>query len=410
MPNFVVMPQRKGADNKLISYYGYTLSPNQLETGEGFLICRNVPIARVGDMDYLASELGLEGSDTITVARTADEVFSDAALASFEGKPATDEHPPELLTPDTFAIYAKGHAQNVRKGAGEWEGYVIADLHIQDEGLIREIQNGKREISCGYECDFVENDDGSYSQQNIRGNHVAVVTAGRAGKKAAILDSQVMAKAPERKKRSMKKKPNAILGLFAKAVRDASPEEIEEMAADAAEALEGAEDEVPPAAEDKAPETASLDAKMDRILDALEKMATAQAKPAADEVKDPLDSAIEALEGKDEATEGEESVVVPATEMDEEKTAPVGDKAALLSAFKAIRPAIAAIKDDAERRKVTDSFLSCFNSAEESDISKIVKTTHKNLQKATDSKSGIDLDACQSAYDKRNPHKNGGTR
>ena len=30
----------------MLAYYGYTISPNQLETVEGFLICRNVPIAR----------------------------------------------------------------------------------------------------------------------------------------------------------------------------------------------------------------------------------------------------------------------------------------------------------------------------------------------------------------------------
>ena len=46
----------------MISYYGYTISPNQIETGEGFLICRNVPIARTGDQEYLGSEIGMEGA------------------------------------------------------------------------------------------------------------------------------------------------------------------------------------------------------------------------------------------------------------------------------------------------------------------------------------------------------------
>ena len=41
----------------MISYYGYTISPNQIETGEGFLICRNVPIARTGDQEYLGLSL-----------------------------------------------------------------------------------------------------------------------------------------------------------------------------------------------------------------------------------------------------------------------------------------------------------------------------------------------------------------
>ena len=193
------------------AYYGYTLSPNQLETNEGFLICRNVPISRIGDQDYVGTEIGLDDATLHSVHRKPEEVFSDAALASFEGKPVTDDHPPELLTPDTARMYEKGHAQNIRPGAGEWDGYVLADLHIHDRDLIEKIQSGKREISCGYECEYVQEPDGSYSQHKIRGNHIAVVDKGRAGKRAAILDADITQaqKAPERTE-SMKKNSNCI--------------------------------------------------------------------------------------------------------------------------------------------------------------------------------------------------------
>ena len=46
----------------MIQYYGYTISPNQIETGEGFLICRNVPISRTGDQEYLGWEIGIPGA------------------------------------------------------------------------------------------------------------------------------------------------------------------------------------------------------------------------------------------------------------------------------------------------------------------------------------------------------------
>ena len=49
---------------KMLAYYGYTISPNQLETVEGFLICRNVPIARTGEMEYLESELRPDGDSS----------------------------------------------------------------------------------------------------------------------------------------------------------------------------------------------------------------------------------------------------------------------------------------------------------------------------------------------------------
>ena len=80
----------------MLAYYGYAISPNQIETGEGFLICRNVPIARIGVQEYLGREIGLSGADAerlITVTRPPEEVFSDAAMASFEGKPVTNDHP-----------------------------------------------------------------------------------------------------------------------------------------------------------------------------------------------------------------------------------------------------------------------------------------------------------------------------
>ena len=156
----------------MLAYYGYTISPNQIETGEGFLICKNVPIARTGTQDYLGSELGLSGGDSdriIAVLRSPDEVFSEAALASFEGKPVTNDHPPGLIGPDDVKNYEMGHAQNIRRGTGEWKDFMIADLHIHDRDLIDAIQNGKREISCGYECDYAKNEDGTYSQKNIRG-------------------------------------------------------------------------------------------------------------------------------------------------------------------------------------------------------------------------------------------------
>lgn len=339
----------------MLAYYGYTISPNQIETGEGFLICKNVPIARTGTQDYLGSELGLSGGDSgriIAVIRSPDEVFSEAALASFEGKPVTNDHPPGLIGPDEVKTYEMGHAQNIRRGTGEWKDYMIADLHIHDRDLIDAIQNGKREISCGYECDYVKNEDGTYSQKNIRGNHVAVVDRGRAGKRAAILDSDKKeAKKPERKAMS---KTGLFFKLFGQAVKDKSPEEIEQMAMDAAVALDAEETkgqeennlEEKKSPEDKpdgAGETAAkdseflnaLDKKIDRLLEFLD--------PATKkEEKDPMDEAIESLEGgKDEDPKGDdqengEAKVVPVGEMDEETNEGM-DKAIALGILKAMR-------------------------------------------------------------------------
>lgn len=390
----------------MLAYYGYTISPNQLETGEGFLICRNVPIARTGEMEYLASELGLDGSGHITVRRSLDEVFSDAALASFEGKPVTDEHPPELLTPDNCVRYIKGHAQNVRRGTGEWEGHVVADLHIHDESLIHEIQSGKREISCGYECTYSSNGDGTYSQQNIRGNHVAVVTRGRAGKNVAILDSDTInnkqAVKPERK--SMKK--GLFLKLFGQAAKGAAPEELEQLAMDAAEALESEDNAPTPnnvtAQGDNTPGTseAEMEVFAEKVAAMVLKKLGKQEQPTD---ADPLETAIQDLSGTKQNDATEEPEVVPAEESKKEISSSM-DKATVLNILKSVRPAVAGIKDAVERKKVTDSLLACITSGED-DNSKLVQVAQKNAKKATDSSVAVDLDACQAAYDKMNPHK-----
>ena len=85
----------------MLAYYGTEISPNQTETAEGFLICRNVPIARTGEMVYLARELRLDGDPErlVMVHRAPEDVFDPAAMASFEGKPVTDGHPPENVGP-----------------------------------------------------------------------------------------------------------------------------------------------------------------------------------------------------------------------------------------------------------------------------------------------------------------------
>ncbi|WP_062306595.1 DUF2213 domain-containing protein [Alicyclobacillus sendaiensis] len=175
------------------AYYGSRFSPNQTMTPEGFLVAHNVPIARTGWYEYWASEIGADtsnGDRVVKVYRSPEEVFAPAAMASFEGKPVTDDHPPSVVTPENAHLYAKGAVQNVRRGSGENSDLLLADLVIYDEQLIQEIRAGKREVSAGYECDYVDNGDGTYSQRNIVGNHVAVVYAGRAGDRVRILDQK----------------------------------------------------------------------------------------------------------------------------------------------------------------------------------------------------------------------------
>ena len=396
----------------MIQYYGYTISPNQIETGEGFLICRNVPISRTGDQEYLGWEIGIPGAggvQIVTVHRPPEEVFSTAALASFEGKPVTNDHPPVLIGPDDVKTYEMGHAQNVRRGDGEWEEYTLADLYIHDRELIDAVQSGKREISCGYECEYVPNGDGTYTQRNISGNHVAVVERGRAGKRAAILDSDKKnAKEPERKGNMNKK--GLFFKLFGQAVKDKSPEEIEQMAMDAAAALEAekpADGQAEGQKEEPAKETASdeavIDAIAEKILAKLEEKGACKKK---EETKDALDAALEKLtEGGDPGQAGETEKTSGYTEK-ETRTGTGMDRSTAAGILKAMRPAVAAIKDEKERLAVSDALIRLVMAEDsQDDISAILKASQANGKKAAVNTVTVDTDAIQDAYDAMNPHR-----
>lgn len=169
-----------------MAFYGNYISEHMVRTPEGYLICKQVPIGRSGKIQYLDSELGIGNAGTIiTVNREEKENMNPVTLASFEGKPITDGHPDVDVDPTNYNYYQKGHLQNVRSNGK----YIYADLFITDETLINEILNGnKREVSCGYDTEYKEN-NGNLYQTCIRGNHLAVVEEGRAGKRIRINDS-----------------------------------------------------------------------------------------------------------------------------------------------------------------------------------------------------------------------------
>ncbi len=202
-------------------YYGTRLSENiSRREPEGYLLCLNVPVARTGTQDYLPEELGLAtGSFSlpsgpgglISVYRPEEEVFAPETLASFEGMPVTNDHPLEGVDIENIRRLQMGHAHNIRRGTGEESDLLLADLIITDERLIEAILNGKREISCGYTYELAE-ENGRYIQRKIRGNHIAVVDAGRAGPRVSIKDK----KPNERSSVSMKKSLTKLLARMAK--------------------------------------------------------------------------------------------------------------------------------------------------------------------------------------------------
>ncbi|HEY8354205.1 MAG TPA: DUF2213 domain-containing protein [Methylophilaceae bacterium] len=169
------------------------LSPKQSLTPEGFLLCEEVPIARIGEQLYAAEELpNIEpaGDGIIKILRDPEEVFREETMASFEGKPVTLDHPNETVDPSNWKSLAVGIVQNVRRGEGIQDDLLIADLLITDQVGIEAVRGGLREVSCGYEADYEQIEPGRGRQTNIIGNHVALVERGRAGPRCSIQDKE----------------------------------------------------------------------------------------------------------------------------------------------------------------------------------------------------------------------------
>lgn len=188
---------------------------NTLEkTPEGFLLARDVAIARTGEMLYGPGEVFTEDSNgmripfpvgrdgIIHIHRDASEVFSADTIASAQGKPIVDEHPEyENVDPSNWRELAVGSVNNVRRGDGANSDLMIADFLITDAAAIQAVLDGKKEVSCGYDAKYEVLSPGYGKQHKIIINHVALVDSGRCGSRCAIGDRQTVV---QKRRRTMK--------------------------------------------------------------------------------------------------------------------------------------------------------------------------------------------------------------
>lgn len=125
--------------------------------------------------------------------RSPAEVFKVDSMQTFVMAPVTLRHPPEMVTTENAAQYTVGQlGENIRQDGI----HMIAPLVLNTASAIAAVEGGMREVSCGYACDLDETpgvspDGERYDarQYNIRGNHLAIVDAGRAGTAAIKFDA-----------------------------------------------------------------------------------------------------------------------------------------------------------------------------------------------------------------------------
>jgi uncharacterized protein len=168
-------------------------SPTRTKDGflraQGFISRSGVFIYRVRDADG--------GVREIRELRPESSVFSAESLESFNLVPLTLEHPTQNLSAQDAHLHQVGSVGSLERSGNR----VKADILINRQDAIDAVNSGVRQLSCGYDARVVARggvftDENGVShrfdavQEQIRGNHVAIVARGRAGADIAMrLDS-----------------------------------------------------------------------------------------------------------------------------------------------------------------------------------------------------------------------------
>lgn len=298
-------------------YVTEQIGPRRALTPEGFLVCYDVPIARTGSQKYgpgeTPIEVGPEGF--VLIHREADEVFRPETLLSFNGKPVTNDHPVEDVTPENWRQLSIGTVIDPRRGP---EGLLLADLLITDAEGIRLVNSGKVEVSCGYEADYEHTGPGTGRQFDIVGNHVALVDRARCGPRCSIGDSDAE-NSPEIPPMS-KHKSSMVADFLRRAFKAKDADEMEAIRKEAEDSIgelsepssavhihlgsnPGGVATGPSTVDEADPDMD--DPKMKKVMDAMMKPMT----DAMSEIKGTLDSMAERIAKLEQGEKGEKEVM-----------------------------------------------------------------------------------------------------
>jgi hypothetical protein len=153
-------------------------------TDEGYLR-GNAVVARTGILEYY------ENGGVVRELVTSDELFRPDSLETLKMKPVTNNHPSvKLLNASNVKQFQVGYTgENIKRDDGD---LLASSITITDGVAIRDVDAGKRELSCGYTCDLID-EKGVWSGQrydrkqvNRKYNHVAICDLARAGSVASL--------------------------------------------------------------------------------------------------------------------------------------------------------------------------------------------------------------------------------
>lgn len=174
---------------------------SRIKTPQGFLICKDVTLAKPMVKEYYAGELGIvdgyEATDVIGIYTPSDVLFGQSVIDGFTASDVVMMHPKgNQLNSDNYKDHVIGTAKNVRAD----NGYLVADLTIKDKWAIEAIEHDDiKQISLGYAAELDMTAGTTETGQAYHGqwvgmvaDHVAVVREGRCGDDCKIGDKQTV--------------------------------------------------------------------------------------------------------------------------------------------------------------------------------------------------------------------------
>jgi hypothetical protein len=168
----------------------------------GWMEVHDNPISKVGVFQYSGRSIGAPDPDRMyNVYRPEEELNNPETIASFKLLPFINDHPADMLgssLADLPTVDGKPAEGVIGEKVYFEFPYLLGNLKFFTDRIAKAIDAGKREVSAGFRCMYEKaagNFNGEpyeYVQRKIRGNHVALVEAGRMGPEVAVLDHLIL--------------------------------------------------------------------------------------------------------------------------------------------------------------------------------------------------------------------------
>lgn len=177
----------------------YATDKKEIDHNDYWYIKDN-PLSKIGVFPYLGRQISseLDPDKIYNVLRPEEELNNEETLQSFKLVPIVNDHTMLGTKEGMQPAEQKGVHGVIGEDVYFKDGIIYGDLKIFSETLKEEIENGKKELSMGYFCDY-ELKDGEFNgeqyqaiQRNLRINHVALVDEGRMGADVRVMDSKIV--------------------------------------------------------------------------------------------------------------------------------------------------------------------------------------------------------------------------